>query len=409
MERLIKKLNNSKVVFDTKLFDSWTVFIIEESGRKVALSDKECFAYFKSISIKHTKNKIYADVVKIYDKTTEKINETTIALIDSIVETYNNEDKSIVEKWLTFVYGRMTADENNYFKLFGKSIIRLGFYQMFYQDSEPEEAALFRYGRYSRLHYQIKVKWNFDTGNSLRDEYEKNAHRISWSIEDMKSDLYELVNGEFSRDVEPIHNLMLHPQIFSEIDKLIIEDEIEDEEKLKMLKILNEIKLKPNLKKKIRGRTIIFYDFKGVIRYEIPFEVCEKKINSDILDKISVITVWSVCVIDRVISYQELKDKELIGSNFRGAYYEDENEAFRISPKTLFPEYTSKPRIHSPDRVRKFIYAEYNKNFNALLVKFNFAHYTDRYREYEYTIRGIFDIKTKEITTIVDKKDLGKL
>ena len=150
MAKLIKNLrNNRKVVFDSGTFDDWCVYVLEANGVRNAPRDNTYFAALHSIAQKYPNNKVYADFVKIYDLTTPTIETYVLSLIDEIVETYNDEDKIIIEQWFSVIYGGMIAEENKTNAVLKKRIKRLGMYQVLIKNIDPNVAANFSKGKKS--------------------------------------------------------------------------------------------------------------------------------------------------------------------------------------------------------------------------------------------------------------------
>ena len=148
METLIKNLrNNRKVVFDSGVFDTWCVYVVETNGDRNAPRDNTYFSELHSIAQKYPNNKVYADFVKIYDLTTPAIETNVLSLIDEIVETYSDEDRVKIEQWFSVIYGGMIAEENKTNAILKKRIKRLGMYQVLIQNINPNVAANYSKGK----------------------------------------------------------------------------------------------------------------------------------------------------------------------------------------------------------------------------------------------------------------------
>ncbi len=162
MIRLIKDLkNNRKVVFDAGRFDDWCVYVIEDNGNANAPQDVTYFSELHLISQKYANQKVYYDFVKIYNKTDKLINSEVLNLIDTIVATYDEEDKISVEQWYTVLYAGMIAEENKKNAILKKRIKRLGMYQVLIQDMPAHEAAKFSYGKKWRDLDQLMKPYGF--------------------------------------------------------------------------------------------------------------------------------------------------------------------------------------------------------------------------------------------------------
>ncbi|MBX2965337.1 MAG: hypothetical protein KF845_04265 [Cyclobacteriaceae bacterium] len=68
-----------------------------------------------------------------------------LALIDSITNTYNENDKIIVEQWFTVIYAGMIAEENKRFSILKKRVKRLGMHQVLKLNMSAKDAAKFSY------------------------------------------------------------------------------------------------------------------------------------------------------------------------------------------------------------------------------------------------------------------------
>lgn len=148
MSKLIKLLrSNRQVIFDRGKFDNWCVYIVEKNGKKIAPLDAEYFADLKSIAGKYEGDKVYNDFVAIYNRTTKLIDKSILDLIDEIVETYTDEDKSIIEQWFAVIYAGMIAEENKEHAILKKRIKRLGIHQTLKLGCDPKIASNFSKGK----------------------------------------------------------------------------------------------------------------------------------------------------------------------------------------------------------------------------------------------------------------------
>ncbi len=148
MVRLIKQLqNNRAVIFDTGKFDDWCVYIVESNGNKKAPFDETYFGDLFNISHKYSSNKVYNDFVRIYEPTSKIIDPSVLTLIDEIVTSYNDEDRTLVEQWLTVIYAGMIAEENKANAILKKRVKRLGMYQVLILNMPAKDAAKFSYGK----------------------------------------------------------------------------------------------------------------------------------------------------------------------------------------------------------------------------------------------------------------------
>lgn len=146
--RTIKNLqNNRSVIFDSGKFDQWCVYVVEENGFKKAPFDVDYFTDLQNLNNKYPNNKVYYDFISIYKLTDSTINPVVLNLIDSITNTYNQEDRIIVEQWFAVIYAGMIAEENKQFAILKKRVKHLGVYQTLIQGMNPADAARFSYGK----------------------------------------------------------------------------------------------------------------------------------------------------------------------------------------------------------------------------------------------------------------------
>src|SRR5690606_33392278 len=107
-------------------FDDWCVYVVESNGNKKAPFDETYFSDLFDISQKYPQNKVYDDFVSIYNMTTKNIDMDVLNIIDNITNTYNIEDRLIIEQWFTVIYAGMIAEENKQFAVLKKRVKRLG-------------------------------------------------------------------------------------------------------------------------------------------------------------------------------------------------------------------------------------------------------------------------------------------
>lgn len=148
MAKLIKNLSkNRKVIFDTGKFDDWCVYVVEENGSRKAPFDVDYFTDLKNLSAHYSDNKVYNDFVAVYNATTTEIDVNVTALIDTIVATYQEAHRVLVEQWLTVLYAGMIAEENKKNAILKKRIKRLGMHQVLIDNISPSIAANFSRGK----------------------------------------------------------------------------------------------------------------------------------------------------------------------------------------------------------------------------------------------------------------------
>jgi len=199
-----------------------------------------------------------------------------------------------------------------------------------------------------------------------------------------------------------ILDILSDPQFLLKLEQLIINySGSSQDSKLKMLNTLNEIKLKTDLKKEIwKGSNrdvywepasgyIAFVDSKGIMRYKL--------VMTDFRE-LHVIVLKETYKIKRIISYEELTKKELFPEKFNrldALCYEDENEAFKLTSKSVFPEYKFEHRYYETQSI-EFSFCEHHKRFNTFLLEFEYDYHTIADRDYKCVVRGLLNLSTKK-------------
>lgn len=139
--------DESCVFYDRGKFDEYCVYLKEKDSNARAPRDVEYFQYFINISTKYGTKKVYSDFCKIYDKTTDDVNEDILTFITSISNSYKIEDILQVDKWFTIIYLGMVAEEKKANAILKKKIKRLGFHQIMLEGFTAYEAANFSRGK----------------------------------------------------------------------------------------------------------------------------------------------------------------------------------------------------------------------------------------------------------------------
>jgi len=148
MAKLVKQLrNNRSVIFDNGKFDDWCVYVVESDGTRKAPFDENYFSDLFEIAQKYNQDKVYNDFVAIYNMTTKDIDNNVLLLIESLTNTYNEEDQIIIEQWFTVIYAGMIAEENKQFAILKKRVKRLGMHQVLKLNMSAKDAAKFSYGK----------------------------------------------------------------------------------------------------------------------------------------------------------------------------------------------------------------------------------------------------------------------
>lgn len=147
MSRLIKEIRDGSIVeFDRGSFDDWCVYLTRPNETKFAPKDIQYFTELKNLGMEYGSEKIYNDFVKIYQKTTNTINENVNELITELSLTYK-DDSLIIDVWFSVIYGGMIAEENKKYAILKKRIKRLGLHQVLIDGLSPSISANFSRGK----------------------------------------------------------------------------------------------------------------------------------------------------------------------------------------------------------------------------------------------------------------------
>ncbi len=144
---LIKSFGDGSLLeFDRGNFDAWCVYLTGPGQARRAPRDVEYFAAFQALGGRHGGKRIYADFVKIYARTGDKVEAGTLQLIESLASGYG-ADAAEIEMLFAVVYAGMIAEENKARKVVGKRLKRLGMFQVLCENVSPEQAASFSKGK----------------------------------------------------------------------------------------------------------------------------------------------------------------------------------------------------------------------------------------------------------------------
>lgn len=146
MNRPIKTFSDgSRLEFGPGRIDDWCVYFTE-GGRRRVPRDEEYFTQLKHLAQKHTGERIYADFVRIYERTTAWMDEAVLAGISNLAAGYDTH-APVMEKLLTLLYAAMIAEENKTGAVLKKRVKRLGLHQVLLEKLPPKEAAEFSRGK----------------------------------------------------------------------------------------------------------------------------------------------------------------------------------------------------------------------------------------------------------------------
>ncbi len=144
---LIHTINQLHCVeFGPGSFDQWCVYLQRKGQPRYAPHDEEYFVFFKTLGEHYGATKVYADFIRIYEKTTAVIDASVIVLLQAIADEYSNDSEEVAI-WFSVIYGGMIAEENKKGAILKKRIKRLAMHQLLLEKMEPAVAANFSKGK----------------------------------------------------------------------------------------------------------------------------------------------------------------------------------------------------------------------------------------------------------------------
>lgn len=134
--------------FGEGAFDNWCVYKINANGTKQIPRDRDYFKEFVELCDKYDKDKLYADFLKIYDKTDKNVDNKLLDEISTLSQNYN-EDALAIDYLLSTLYLAMIAEENKENTKLGRRIKRLGLHVLLYEN----------YSVYNATNFMKKMNW----------------------------------------------------------------------------------------------------------------------------------------------------------------------------------------------------------------------------------------------------------
>ncbi len=128
-------------------FDDYCVYVTRSGERKFAPRDVIYFSFFIEKARKYSAKKIYDDYVKIYERTTARIDQTVFDMIKEMGLSYDEEDRLDFCVWYSVIYLGMVAEELKARAVLKKRIKRLGMHQILFEGMSAEKAAKFSIGK----------------------------------------------------------------------------------------------------------------------------------------------------------------------------------------------------------------------------------------------------------------------
>ncbi len=134
------------VEFGPGSFDQWCVYLEKKGQQRYAPADGEYFLFFNNLALQYGAEKVYADFILLYERTTSVYDAGVVELIEQIAGTYSSSSEEAAI-WLSVLYGGMIAEENKKGAILKKRIKRLGMHQVLLEKMEPVVAANFSRGK----------------------------------------------------------------------------------------------------------------------------------------------------------------------------------------------------------------------------------------------------------------------
>ncbi len=138
--------DKSLLEFDTGSFDQWCVFHRLNDGSRYAPKDIQYFNRLLKIGKIWTNQKVYQDFVKIYEKTTQKLNNLVLTDITTMSAEYGQQSNEM-DVVFTIIYAGMVAEENKTHAILKKRIKRLGLHQLLIEGYPALKAASYSKGK----------------------------------------------------------------------------------------------------------------------------------------------------------------------------------------------------------------------------------------------------------------------
>lgn len=143
MGKIIQHFRDGSVLeYDSGSFDEWCVYLTRPGKSRYAPRDTEYFREIKTMASIHTEQAVYADFVKIYQQTGNRITDRVLEFIQKTSEKYL-QDALEIEILFTVLYSGMVAEQNKKYSKLGKRVKRLGIHQVILEDMSPVVAANF--------------------------------------------------------------------------------------------------------------------------------------------------------------------------------------------------------------------------------------------------------------------------
>lgn len=121
--------DGSFLEYDMGAFDCWCVYLTRPGTAKYPPRDSEYFKRLALYACKYGAERLYADFVRIYDRTDKTLNEELFPFIKELSARYAPDALDVAIDF-SILYMGMVAEENKANAKLGKRIKRLGVHQL---------------------------------------------------------------------------------------------------------------------------------------------------------------------------------------------------------------------------------------------------------------------------------------
>ena len=133
--------DKSKIGYDQGSFDGWCIYTETVDGSRKPPTDVEYFSRLETYGEKYGTDKVYNDLLEIFNFTGTEVKESQLSRITEISREYG-DDMLDVDKDYTTIYLGMIAENRKDRTVLGKNIKILGIYQTLFERDLPETNAI---------------------------------------------------------------------------------------------------------------------------------------------------------------------------------------------------------------------------------------------------------------------------
>ena len=141
MRKVVKTFENgAEIGYGKGSFDDWCVYV-KHDGKEQPPKDKEYFSHLLKYSRYFGKDKVYSDLLSIFNMVDCYPEKEDLEKIGEIASTYG-EYRTDVDIDFTTIYLGMIAEENKANAILKKRMKMLGIYQTLFEESEADGVVL---------------------------------------------------------------------------------------------------------------------------------------------------------------------------------------------------------------------------------------------------------------------------